>query len=237
MIKLLIVPRFLALVVLFVTAILLSFLLLGCVEPADSYSKLYLVSLSHEKKESEGSTLLLGYLNACLNSNGSIACSSYGKLPDMLEGLSTVNSDVLKVAKKFSSTCPPHLLIITICLTLSALAVQAYSLVPILPAKTAAKKVCMSLTVFTVLFWGLGAMLQDKLVGSMAALSSALSVKDSVMSIGRRARIITWTAFSLMVVVAGCCGVEVFRSRELQKQEIMQKTQKTNLPQKAYFYV
>lgn len=242
MLKFLIIPRFLALAFFFVTVMLLSFLLLGCVEAAATYSNVNLASvrynLSLDASDTKNSPkLLLGYLNACYQKDDSITCSSYGKLSSIVDVDSFDNDiDILQIAQKFSSTCLPYILIVTICLTLSALAVHAYSLVPILPAKLAAKKVCMALTIFNVIFWGLGAMLQDKLVGTAVALAGTLSMNALEMTIGTRAQGMTWTAFAMMVVAAGCCGFEMFRSRKnsdkLRKQEIMQNQQ---IPQKAYY--
>lgn len=244
MLKFLLFPRFLALAFFFVTVMLLGFLLLGCVEAAATYSNVNLASVRYNLSlDAIGSdtknapTLLLGYLNACFQTEDNITCSSYGKLSSIVDNDTFDNDiDILQIAQKFSSTCLPYILIVTICLTLSALAVHAYSLVPILPAKLAAKKVCTALTIFIVIFWGLGAMLQDKLVGTAVALAGTLSMNTLEMTIGTRAQGMTWTAFAMMVVAAGCCGFEMFRSRKnsdnLRKREIMQNQP---IPQKAYY--
>lgn len=218
---LLVVPRFLALVLLFISVILLSFLLLGCVELSASYSNVNLAAV-----RSKSATLLLGYLNACYRDD-SLVCATYPKL-------STIVSDkeLVKWAEKFSETCLSYVLIVTICLTLVWLAVHAYTLVPILPAKMAAKRVCLAIAVCTVLLWGLGAMLQDKLVGTAVALS--LSFSEIKVSAGKRAQIMTWTAFAMLVVAGACCGWETFTARrEVKAEGPAAKIEK----QKAFYYV
>lgn len=243
MLKFLIIPRFLALALFFITVMLLSFLLLGCVEAAATYSNVNLATVRYnltldaiDTDTKTPPTLLLGYVNACCQTDDNITCSSYGKLSSIVDD-DTFGSDIdmLQIAQKFSSTCLPYILIVTICLTLAALAVHAYSLVPILPAKLAAKKVCMALTIFNVLFWGLGAMLQDKLVGTAVALAGTLSAYALEMTIGTRAQGMTWTAFAMMVFAAGCCGFDMFRSQKESKLRNREKVQNQQITQKAYW--
>lgn len=214
----------------FIAAALLSFLLLGCIDTSSNYSNVYLLSykfnqssplydylstttVSTNSSSSTNSTAIdellsvkIGYMGVCLSSSQKdISCTTYTQLdsfPKFSISILSGHLDLIQLAQSFSSNiCHPRILLTTIILTLINLLLLCYCVIPIVPGKSFMKKINTGLSFILLLLWGLGSMLQHQAVISSVEMMHQSSFQLIIGSKGGRAEAMTWTAFSFILIV------------------------------------
>ncbi|CAI5760680.1 unnamed protein product [Candida verbasci] len=205
---------FLSIIIQFIGAVLLSFLLLGCIDTSSNYSNVYLyeyqfnsTSSMYEHANATNSNLQdisvrVGYLGICLNLDSELTCSSYNQLNGTYS-ISLLDSDLdlINFAEAFSSICHPRVLASCIALTLIVLLILCYIMIPIKAGKLIVHKVCLAFSFLNFSLWGLGAMLQHQAVITSVVISEESSLNLIKSSTGGRAEAMTWTAFSFNLIV------------------------------------
>ncbi|RCK57766.1 Factor-induced gene 1 protein [Candida viswanathii] len=212
----------LTVVIQFIATVLLSFLLLGCIDSSSSYSNVYLLnykfnltsplydSLSTQSNSSINSTSLddlsvrVGYMGVCLSLDDDLTCTTYDQLqsfPSYSISIMSASLDLVQLAESFSSICHPRILLATIVLTLISLILLCYLLIPLVPGKFLVTKINALFTFLNLLLWGLGSMLQHQAVNTSAVMMQESSFQLLVGSSGGRAEAMTWTAFSFILIV------------------------------------
>ncbi|EGW30359.1 uncharacterized protein SPAPADRAFT_143339, partial [Spathaspora passalidarum NRRL Y-27907] len=211
----------------FIASVLLSFLVLGCIDTSKRYSDNFLLQyqfnntspLFQHLNTTGNSTISktdafrdikvsVSYYGVCLKlTKGQFNCTNYNSLrsfPDY--SIAVVNKtklDLVQLAHRFSSVCHPKVLLATILLSLVALLLLCYVVIPSLPGKFQLKKGLVGLTGFTAMFWGIGAMLQHQAVSASTVIIREGSMGLIKTEIGKRAESITWVSFGLDILVFG----------------------------------
>ena len=229
----------LTVVIQFIAATLLSFLLLGCIDSSSNYSNVYLLyykfnltsplydNLSTNFSTTMNSTSLdnlsvrVGYLGVCLSMDKDTRCTTYSQLETFQSYSISILSgklDLVQLAETFSSICHPRILFTTIVLTLVSLLLLCYLLIPLVPGKFLITKINVFFTFLNLLLWGLGSMLQHQAVNTSAVMMQQSSFELLVGSSGSKAEVMTWTAFSFIFIVflSMCFGVWTeFKNKKL----------------------
>lgn len=233
----------------FISAILLSFLLLGCVGTAGIYLKVYLAELRFNESSDlfgriqayygsvnstnlSNITINLGYLSACINT-GNITCSSYKVLDQYIGGIgvplishSSSELDLIQLSKSYSDSSHPNLLIASIIILFIILILLCYAGLPFVPGIFFVRCTVVGLSVIMTLLWGLGSMLQMTAVTSVKNVVGPASLYLVKVNRGVRAEAITWTAFSMILLVTiGSSAVLV--------QEVLRIKNKVVIPPKV----
>lgn len=214
----------------FITAALLSFLLLGCIDTSSNYSNVYLLSYKFNQSSplydylstssnssitttttNNNSTAIdelsvkVGYMGVCLSSSSKdISCTTYTGLdsfPKFSISMLSGDLDLVQLAQSFSNICHPRILLTTIILTLIGLIILCYCVIPIVPGKSIMKKLNAGLSFILLLLWGLGSMLQHQAVVTSVEMMQQSSFQLLIGTRGGRAEAMTWTAFSFILVM------------------------------------
>ncbi|EMG45704.1 FIG1 Factor-induced gene 1 protein [Candida maltosa Xu316] len=241
---------FITVIIQFIATVLLSFLLLGCIDTSSNFSNVYLIDykfnstsllynhLSSSSNSSIHSTTLddlsvrIGYMGVCLHHGEDLACTSYSALEtfqDYSISMLSANLDLVQLAESFSSICHPRMLLSTIVLTLVSLVFLCYCIIPIVPGKFLVKKINAVVTFLNIMLWGLGSMLERQAVATSMVMMEESSFQLLSVSKGGRAEAITWTAFSFLLVVflsmCFACWTE-FKYRKATQPSTSNQTEK-----------
>ncbi|KAI3404187.2 hypothetical protein KGF56_002948 [Candida oxycetoniae] len=219
---------FLTIIIQFIATVLLSFLLLGCINTSSNYSSVYLFQYKYNSSSTlyknlspslstnitattsaSNSTLLsdvhvsIGYLAACIDIATQKTCTYYSQIqniPQFSISFDGVNFNLLNIATSFNEICHPHLLMATIILTLVCLIILCYMILP-LPFRPYMEKFGALLSFINLLLWGLGAMLQLQSVKTSDKMVQQSSF-DLISGVsGSRAEIMTWISFAFNFIV------------------------------------
>ncbi|RLV96646.1 hypothetical protein JA1_000052 [Spathaspora sp. JA1] len=225
----------------FITSILLSFLVLGCIDKSSRYSNNYLLHYQFNKTSplfqhlstaahstiSKNHTFQdiqvgVSYYGVCLQlAKGQLNCTNYNSLhsfPDYsLTILNKTKLDLVRLAQQFSKVCHPKVLLATILLSLVALLILCYVVIPCLPFRYEVKRWLMGLTGFNVIFWGIGAMLQHQAVRASTVMMKQGSMELISAKMGSRAESITWVAFSFNILIFFGVTFDWVREYKLRK--------------------
>ncbi|KAK6460741.1 Ca2+ regulator and membrane fusion protein Fig1-domain-containing protein [Scheffersomyces coipomensis] len=226
-------PKVLSLVLLFIAIVLLGFLLIGCLDNTNQYSKIYLaqfqfnqtssdvmndIMISNSTQTFDSISLKVNYLAVCIDLNQNLTCTTYDKLNNLtsfndisISPTSSLNLNLISIVKSFSKICHPKVLEATIVLTLVLLLTICYTSIPYIPFKSNVKKFNCVLASGTTLLWGLGSMLQMEAVNTSTIMVNDASMDMVVANRGLRAEAMTWTAFAFIIVVNIHCFYVCFK--------------------------
>lgn len=209
-------------VVLFISIVLLGFLLAGCSINSSNFSSVYLIelnfnqtsgifpqitSLSQNSSSLSNMTIRVGYLGMCLDLNGNLTCSTNGQIAQMLQGTSIkipglpASVDMVGLGSTFSSICHPYMLIATLAISLILFFLILWSSAPFLPWKSNIKKIVCVFAFANILTWGLGSMLQEEAITAAKKIVGPASMNILDSSSGTRSIAMTWTAFAFILIV------------------------------------
>ncbi|KAK6203403.1 Ca2+ regulator and membrane fusion protein Fig1-domain-containing protein [Scheffersomyces amazonensis] len=233
-------PKLLSVIILFISIVLLGFLLIGCLDTTSQYSKVYLaqfqfnqtsidnLSSTNVTTPIESLSIKINYLGVCFDMSNNITCSTFTKMANMTEinGIPLNSSpnnqpNIVTIAKTFSNICHPRILIATLLLNLILLLTICYSHLPIEPGKLYVKKFNCIMSLIISLLWGLGAMLQQEAVDVTTQMVREASMYYLSVSAGTRAQAMTWTifAFSLIVTIGSIFACFKYETRSQSQSQ------------------
>lgn len=242
-------PKLFLLTIVFITIILLGFLLIGCMDEKATFSNTYLMKVQFNESSnlypniqaaynslnhsSELSKMLIkaSYLAMCVDLSGLLTCEATTDLTSLSKysGVSIVETtsssttsqiDLVNVATSFSDSCHPRVLVATILLTVILELCLIWSSISFLPGKFWTRKICCFLLACSLLVWGLGAMLQHEAILNTKNIIKSASMNTMEVKIGKSAEAITWTSFTFLLIT--CMGNILIYVREsiiVKKQE------------------
>lgn len=186
--------------------------------------------------------ILSGYMGVCIenlplnyygNSSTEVVCFDRKKVDDMdiYEDLtirvfniktsnSTTNSassdlNILELAHQTSDELVhPYLLIVTTILTILLLSITLYGVIPKLPFKNLVQYILMGLSPITTLLWSIGAIWAHVAIHSNTTLIPRSSMNIISCSKGTKSIVLSWFAFSFMLINCFIIWFIYFRDRK-----------------------
>ncbi|KAM9924190.1 hypothetical protein OXX59_004698 [Metschnikowia pulcherrima] len=217
------IHKYFSLLTLVVSFFLLGFLLIGGASTESAYSSIYLIRMRYNDTNIvsgnttaavSGLTIRANYLTLCASAAGEMVCTT-SKNTTALSG--TVGSEksgtvsLVAISAALGEVCSPYLLVTTLVLVLLITIVVLWQLMPFVPGKIIARKICAVTALLASLVWGLGAMLQHQAIVSAQAFVQASTQQYIHVERGSKAEALSWTSFTFLVITFFSLSFRVFR--------------------------
>lgn len=221
-------PKYLTILLVFISIVLLCFILAGSFDTSPSFSNVYVLefkfnssseyypiiqksySLQNSSSTLSNMKIRVGYLGMCVLLNGSLTCSSNGNLGTLssysgvsLSNLTNPDSqlNLVNLASTFANICHPYILMATIILSIILFFLVFWASFP-LPGKVLVQKCNCIISITNVLLWGLGSMLQQEATTAVKKIVGPASMHTIIATVGTRCMAMTWTVFTFNLIVS-----------------------------------
>ncbi|OBA21244.1 hypothetical protein METBIDRAFT_11799 [Metschnikowia bicuspidata var. bicuspidata NRRL YB-4993] len=172
-------------------------------------------ALSNSTSSVSELTIRANYLTLCASAAGDMVCTTSKNTTDLGTISSTDSStdgvSLVVIASALSLVCTPYLLITALVIVLLLTIVVLWQLMPFVPGKVIARKICAAAALLASLVWGLGAMLQHQAIVSAEAFVEAATLNYISVERGSKAEALSWTAFLFLVITFFALLFRVFR--------------------------
>lgn len=208
--------RHFSLVAVFITVVLLSFLLGGCVMDTGSVAAVSLVTLRSSDLE-----VRVGYLGMCVRAgaNATLACSTRGRINALMHSQRGAAATAVELANVLALSCHPYTLIATLAMSLVLVLLLVWGAVPFFPWTRRSQRFNCVLLFAVMLTWGLGSMLLQQATTTLHRAVGPASKHEIAASVGRRSVAMTWTAFAFVLAVFLSTTVGYLRGGEERGKE------------------
>lgn len=218
-----------------VSFFLLGFLLIGSSSSNGAITAIYLIRLTYNTSSASADALMAAYSNEtdttltvkanylglCASTeSGGTVCTSSHNLAAVEEATGSTGAvNLFAIVEGLRLICYPWVLVATLVIILLVIVVELYHVMPFVPGRYMARKVCLGATALTVMVWGIGAMLQHQAVKGAKAFVDAATDDYIEVKVGTRAEAMLWAAFLLLILATLASCFRVYQDHRRQQKE------------------